>query len=201
MFSTLSIRHCSFRSIIETERRDNLENKISSTPIFNGKVIRVTQDEVSVSNGTTSTRECVYANGGVAILAFIDEKILFVKQYRYVVGEETIEIPAGKIEVGEDLSICAQRELEEETGYAAESIEKVLSFYPTPGFCGEELHIFLAHKLSKLEHPKAMDEDECIECILMSAEEAYQAVKQGLIKDSKTILAIQMALLENWKGD
>lgn len=178
-----------------------MENKISSTPIFNGSVIRVTKDEVSVSNGTTSIRECVYANGGVAILAFIDGKILFVKQYRYVVGEETIEIPAGKIEADEELTLCAQRELEEETGYQAESIKKILSFYPTPGFCGEELHIFLAHKLHKLEHPKAMDEDECIECILMSADEAYQCIKQGLIKDSKTILAVQMALLENWKGD
>ena len=94
-----------------------METKIKSTAIFNGKVIRVTKDEVKTDNGITAVRECVYANGGVAILAFIEKKLLLVKQYRYVVGEETIEIPAGKIELGEDLKLCALRELEEETGY------------------------------------------------------------------------------------
>ena len=116
-------------------------------------------------------------------------------------GEETIEIPAGKIELGEDLKLCALRELEEETGYGAKQIKKIISFYPTPGFCGEELHIFLAQQLYKLPHPKAMDEDECIEVMLIDPNEAYQMIQQGIIKDSKTIIAIQQALLEQWKGE
>ena len=178
-----------------------METKIKSTAIFNGKVIRVTKDEVKTDNGITAVRECVYANGGVAILACIEKKLLLVKQYRYVVGEETIEIPAGKIELGEDLKLCALRELEEETGYGAKQIEKIISFYPTPGFCGEELHIFLAQQLYKLPHPKAMDEDECIEVMLIDPNEAYQMIQQGIIKDSKTIIAIQQALLEQWKGE
>ena len=77
------------------------------------------------------------------------EKILFVKQYRYVVEEETIEIPAGKIEAGEDLEECARRELERECGYACDSLSK-LFFFPTPGFCGEVLHIYLAQGLTKI---------------------------------------------------
>lgn len=178
-----------------------MEKKLKSTDIYKGKVIHVTEDEVQIENGTTSIRECVHANGGVAILAFIEHKLLFVKQYRYVVDAPTIEIPAGKIEIGEALSVCALRELEEETGYGAKKIEKVISFYSTPGFCNEELHIFLAHDLYKLQHPKAMDDDECIEVLLIDPKEAYQMIKEGVIKDSKTIIAIQHVLLEGWKGE
>lgn len=178
------------------ERGDIMEKKLKSTTIYDGAVIHVKKDEVLCENGVTSYRECVGAPGGVAILAIKDQKILLVKQYRYVIGEETIEIPAGKIEPNEELSLCAMRELEEETGYRAESMEKIVSFYPTPGFCSEVLHIFEAKYLTKVEHPKAMDEDEVINSYFLDLHEAYQQVLDGTIKDSKTMIAIQYAMLK-----
>lgn len=172
-----------------------METKKSSKCIFNGKVITVHQDEVICANQSVSTRECVYAPGGVGILALVDGRILLVKQYRYVVQEDTIEIPAGKIEPNEDLMLCASRELEEETGYQASSLKKLISFYPTPGFCGEELHIFEAIDCVKVDYPRAMDDDEEIEVLLVDLDEAYEWIQKGIIKDSKTIIAIQYATI------
>ncbi|MGN1344195.1 MAG: NUDIX hydrolase [Traorella sp.] len=173
-----------------------MEKQLKSTTIYDGHVIHVKKDEVLCENNMKSIRECVYAPGGVAILAIQNHKILLVKQYRYVVGEETIEIPAGKIEPQEELINVAKRELEEESGYQADSFEKIFTFYPTPGFCGEVLHIYEAHHLTKVENPKAMDEDEDIHSYFIDLDEAYQQVKDGIIKDSKTIIAIQYAMLK-----
>ena len=170
-----------------------MEKKLNSTEIYKGYVIHVKKDEVLCENGMTSFRECVGAPGGVAILAVKENQILLVKQYRYVVGEETIEIPAGKIEPNEDLKICAIRELEEETGYGCTSMDKIFTFYPTPGFCSEVLHIYEAKEIFKLENPKAMDEDEVIHSYFLDLETAYQQVLDGTIKDSKTMIAIQYA--------
>lgn len=171
-----------------------MEKQLSSQLIYDGRVIKVTKDEVLCENGAKSYRECVKAPGGVAILAVKDHALLLVKQYRYVVSEEKIEIPAGKIEPNEDLAICARRELEEETGYKAEEMIKRFTFYPTPGFCGEILHIYEAKNLVKAEHPKAMDEDECINSYFLDLDEAYKQVLDGTIRDSKTIIAIQYAI-------
>lgn len=170
-----------------------MEKKISSETIYEGKVIHVTKDEVLCENGVQSVRECVQAPGGVAILAVENQSILLVKQYRYVVKEETLEIPAGKIELNEVLEITAARELEEETGYRAEHFKKIFTFYPTPGFCGETLHIYEAEHLTKVANPKAMDADEDLMCFFLNLQDAYQLVMDGTIKDSKTIIAIQYA--------
>lgn len=176
-----------------------METKIKSDLIYQGSVITVTKDLVSVDNEMTSIRECVRANGGVAVLALVDGKVLLVKQYRYVVSEETLEIPAGKIEVGEKLEVCALRELEEECGYTADKLTKLFSFYPTPGFCGETLHIFLAEGLHQVVNPKAMDEDERIEVLAIDLKQAYQMILDGTIKDSKTMIAIQHAYVNFFK--
>ena len=170
-----------------------MEKMLNSSEIYKGHVIHVKKDEVLCENGIKSFRECVGAPGGVAILAIKDKQLLLVKQYRYVVGEETIEIPAGKIEPNEDLKICALRELEEETGYTCKTMNKIFSFYPTPGFCSEVLHIYEAKDLIKLENPKEMDIDEVINSYFLDIETAYQQVLDGTIKDSKTMIAIQYA--------
>lgn len=170
-----------------------MEKQLSTKCIYDGIVVKVKKDEVLCENGMTSIRECVSAPGGVAILAVVDNKVLLVKQYRYVVQEETIELPAGKIEPNEDLAICALRELEEETGYSASKMNKIFTFYPTPGFCSEVLHIFEAKNIYKLETPKAMDEDEVINSYFLDLEDAYKQVLDGTIKDSKTMIAIQYA--------
>ena len=171
-----------------------MEKKLNSNTIYDGVVIHVKKDEVLCENGIKSYRECVSAPGGVAILAMLDNKILLVKQYRYVVSEETIEIPAGKIEPNEDLKICAMRELEEETGYTCSSMDHLFTFYPTPGFCSEVLHIYEAKNLIKLDNPKEMDEDENINSYFLDIQKAYEQVLNGTIKDSKTIIAIQYAI-------
>lgn len=170
-----------------------MEKQISSQMIYDGRVIKVKKDEVLCENGSISYRECVNAPGGVAIMAVRDHAILLVKQYRYVVSEETLEIPAGKIEPDEDLAVCAARELEEETGYQAAKLIKRFTFYPTPGFCSEMLHIYEAIQLEKVENPKAMDEDECINSFFLDLDDAYKLVMDGTIRDSKTIIAIQYA--------
>lgn len=170
-----------------------MEKQLSTKCIYDGVVVKVRKDEVLCENGITSIRECVSAPGGVAILAIIDNKILLVKQYRYVVQEETIELPAGKIEPNEDLAICALRELEEETGYSAKEMNKLFTFYPTPGFCSEVLHVYEAKNIFKLDTPKDMDEDEVINSYFVDLKEAYKQVLDGTIKDSKTMIAIQYA--------
>ena len=170
-----------------------MEKQLSTKCIYDGVVVKLKKDEVLCENGITSIRECVSAPGGVAILAVIDHKVLLVKQYRYVVQEETIELPAGKIEPNEDLAICALRELEEETGYSAKEMKKIFTFYPTPGFCSEVLHIYEAKNIFKLDTPKEMDEDEVINSYFLDLEEAYKQVLDGTIKDSKTMIAIQYA--------
>ncbi len=170
-----------------------MEKMLNSTEIYKGAVIHVKKDEVLCENGIKSYRECVGAPGGVAILAIKDQQLLLVKQYRYVVQEETIEIPAGKIEPNEDLAVCAMRELEEETGYTCESMNKIFTFYPTPGFCSEVLHIYEAINLTKLDNPKEMDIDEVINSYFLDIKTAYEQVLDGTIKDSKTMIAIQYA--------
>lgn len=172
---------------------DIMEKQLTSEIIYDGSVIHVKKDQVLCENGIESVRECVSAPGGVAILAIKNHAILLVKQFRYVVGEDTLEIPAGKIEPNEKLEVTAMRELEEETGYICHQLTKRFTFYPTPGFCSETLHIFEAEGLTKVEHPKNMDIDEDLTSFFLNLDDAYQLVMDGTIKDSKTIIAIQYA--------
>ncbi|MGX8834199.1 NUDIX hydrolase [Amedibacillus sp. YH-ame6] len=165
-----------------------------STPVYDGVIFKVTKDEVDIK-GTTYQRDIVHHNGGVGILAIQNDKLLFVKQYRYAVQEETIEIPAGKLEQGEVPYESALRELEEESGYTTNTLHTLAQVYSTPGFCNEKLYLYWCNELIKVEHPLPMDEDEDIEIIWMDVEEAYQKVESGEITDAKTIIAIQYAKL------
>lgn len=171
-----------------------MEKQLSTKIIYQGNVVTLKEDVVECSNGLHTTRECVNAPGGVAILAIQDQQILLVKQYRYVVQEKTIEIPAGKIEPHEDLMVTASRELEEECGFSAETFTPLFTFYPTPGFCSEILHIFLAENLHRIENPKQMDEDEELTSFFIDLKKAHQMMMEGFIKDSKTMIAIQYAI-------
>lgn len=173
-----------------------MDKQINSQLIYQGKVVTLKKDHILCENGIYADREVVHAPGGVAILAIQDNQILLVSQYRYAVSSQTLEIPAGTIEKNEDLKACALRELEEESGYSCDEIHSIFTFYPTPGFCAEVLHIFEAFHLKPLENPKEMDEDECIEAFFMPLEEAMQKVLKKEIKDSKTIIAIQYAYMK-----
>ena len=121
-----------------------MEKKLDSQLIYDGKIIKLYKDSVLCDNGNKATREVVRHNGGVGILAIVDNKILLVKQFRYPNAITTLEIPAGKLELNENPKECALRELEEETGYSAKDAIKISKFLPTPGYSDEWLYIYQA---------------------------------------------------------
>lgn len=158
--------------------------------VFSGTV-NFRADTVVLPNGKMATREFVAHPGAVAVLPVLpDGRIVFVRQFRYPVGRETLELPAGKLNSGSDgLLRRAKAELKEETGYTAAKIRPLLSFWPTPAFSSEVLHIFTAEGL----RPGAScpDEDEFIRTAALSLEKALDLIKKGVIKDAKTIIALQ----------
>lgn len=173
-----------------------MEKKLSSTFIYQGRNIHITKDQVLCDNGIESQRDCVRAKGGVGILVADKHKVLLVKQYRYLVSEETWEIPAGTREPDEDTMITAMRELEEEAQLKAEDYHLIIEMYSTPGFCDESIFIYEACNPTKIKNPKAMDEDENITTYWIDLEECMKMIQDGQIKDAKTILAIQYAYIK-----
>ncbi|WED56516.1 NUDIX hydrolase [Exiguobacterium profundum] len=174
------------------------EKTIEREVIYQGKIFDVEKHVVSLPNGNTSVRELVYHNGAVAVLV-IDESdnIVMVEQYRKAFESMSLEIPAGKLEKGEEPMASAERELEEETGYTAESLEKIFSFYGAPGFCSERVDVFVAKGLSAGE--MNLDEDEFLNVKRYSFEEAVDLLDRGVITDAKTIMAIQWWQLSRLK--
>lgn len=171
-----------------------MQKKLSSKSVYEGTIFQMTRDEVEI-NGQVFPRDVIHHDGGVGVLAIKDGKILLVKQYRYAVQEETLEVPAGKLEKGEDPYTCGLRELEEESGYTTERLETLCSLYSTPGFCSEKIYLYWTKKLIPVEHPRAMDEDEDIEVVWIDVRRAQAMVNDGTIQDAKTIIAIQFANL------
>ncbi|MGP7816150.1 NUDIX hydrolase [Niallia sp. 01092] len=171
----------------------NLQEKtIRSEKIFDGRIITVQVDEVELPNGKTSTRELVKHPGAVAVIAVTDEeKLVLVEQFRKPLEKEIVEIPAGKLEKGEDPAVCAKRELEEETGYGCKSLELLTSFYTSPGFADEIVHLYIAKGLHKIEDAAGLDEDEFVNLMEVSLEEAQELVKNQRIFDAKTMYAVQ----------
>jgi ADP-ribose pyrophosphatase len=172
----------------------NFEEKtIKSELIYDGKILKLRLDDVVLPNGRESKREIIEHQGGVCILAIIDDFLLFVEQYRKAIGQTIYEIPAGKLEKGEDPIECAKRELIEETGYKAGKIKKIFSFYTSPGFTDEELHLFLAEDL--YEVGMNLDVDEIIKVHMIAINDIPELIRSGKIKDGKTIIAL-LAFLE-----
>ncbi|MDR2558473.1 MAG: NUDIX hydrolase [Oscillospiraceae bacterium] len=169
------------------------EKTISSETIFEGRVVHLIRDEVELENGKITTREVVKHPGGVCILAFTDEnKVVLVRQFRYAHKIVQLEVPAGKLEIGEDPRECGIRELVEETGYTAGSFEFFGKMLPTPAYVGEVIHIYIARELRKIG--QKLDEDEFLEVVEISFDEAVKMVLNGEITDGKT----QVALLKAW---
>lgn len=175
-----------------------MEIKENSNLIYDGKIIKVYRDDVRCPNNRLAKREVVRHYGGVAILATIDDRIVLVKQFRYAYNKDTLEIPAGKLELGEIVSEAGKRELEEETGYSCKELKLVNEIYPTPGYCDEIIHLYEAYDLYKVENPLAGDEDEFIDVILMPIDEAYRKVMNNEIHDSKTSIAIMKAYTDKY---
>jgi ADP-ribose pyrophosphatase len=167
------------------------EKTINTEKIYNGKIIDLQVDEVKLPNGTTGKRELVKHPGAVSVIPITkDNKIVLVEQYRKPLEKSIIEIPAGKVEKGEHPELTAIRELEEETGYTASGLSFVASFYTSPGFANELMYIFITDELEKLEEPVSSDEDEFIEVLELTLDEAKQLVEEERIHDAKTNYAI-----------
>ncbi|NTZ17626.1 NUDIX hydrolase [Paenibacillus sp. JMULE4] len=165
------------------------EVTISTRSVFQGRIISLQVDTVKLPNGSEATREIVKHPGAVAVLAITpDDRMLVVEQYRKPLEKSQIEIPAGKLEPGEKPENCARRELEEETGYTSASLQLLSSFYTSPGFADEIIHLYVAQGLTKGEAQP--DEDEFLEIEAITLEQAQQYVAEGRISDAKTIMAI-----------
>ena len=161
------------------------EKTLKEKEIFDGKIIRVHLDDVELDDGTKTFREVVEHSGGVCVVALTDEdELLMVRQYRYPFHRELLEVPAGKLEVGEDPLEAGKRELEEETGHVAGEFHKLGVFYPTPGYCGEIIHLYAAWNLT--ETHMHLDEGEFLEVEKIPLENAVDMVMNGEIPDGKT---------------
>ncbi|MDO7346266.1 ADP-ribose pyrophosphatase [Bacillus stercoris] len=173
------------------------EKTIAKEQIFAGKVIDLFVEDVELPNGKTSKREIVKHPGAVAVLAVTDEgNIILVKQFRKPLERTIVEIPAGKLEKGEEPEYTALRELEEETGYTAKKLTKITAFYTSPGFADEIVHVFLAEELSVLEEKRELDEDEFVEVMEVTLEDALKLVESREVYDAKTAYAIQYLQLK-----
>ncbi|MGI6678801.1 MAG: NUDIX domain-containing protein [Dehalobacterium sp.] len=167
---------------------DKYEKTLESSYIYQGKILSLRKDQVRLPNGKTAMREIVEHPGAVSIVPITEEgKIIFVRQYRKPVEKETIEIPAGKLDQGELPQDCAQRELQEEIGFSG-NLEYKFSYYSTPGFSDEIMYLFFARNLKIA--PLTCDEDELIEKMEVSLDDALHMIMQGEIVDAKTIIGI-----------
>jgi len=165
------------------------EKTLSSEILYEGAILNLRKDRVTVKEGRTSYREIVEHNGGVIILGVTPEgRIPMIRQYRKPAEQVMFELPAGKLEKDEDPTEAALRELKEETGYIAGSIRHVSAFYPTVGYSEEILHIFFADDLTAGETEP--DDNESIDVELYTPDELYELIDRGEMNDGKTMLAL-----------
>ena len=163
--------------------------RIDRKEVYKGKIFTVVEDTIAFENGTTAKWDLVMHNGASAIVPIAEDgKIIFVKQYRNAENGPVLEIPGGKLEKGANPLLCARRELEEEIGYTSQSIEKICSMYTAVGFSDEKLHLYMATQLK--EGKQNLDEDEFVEIVSYSIEDAIKMIFDGTIQDSKTIVGI-----------
>lgn len=173
--------------------REFKEEKIDSKKIFEGKVLTLTVDTVMLPSNRQAQRELVLHNGGVTIIAQPDpNKIVLVKQFRYPVKKVLWELPAGRLDLNEDPVQAAKRELKEETGYITNKLESLGIIYPLPGYSTEVLYFFKATEL--IDDEPEPDPDENIEVKVMDLKLAWQMVKDGEIRDGKTVAGLSLVM-------
>lgn len=168
---------------------DFTEKPLKQNYIYKGKIVNLRVDDAELPDGATALREVVEHPGGVCVAALTDtQELLFVEQFRYPYMETVLELPAGKLEYGEDPFAAGKRELLEETGATAKNYRDLGKLYPTPGYCGEIIYMYLAENLNFSE--QHLDEDEFLEVRRIPLEEAFQMVMRNEIRDSKTQVGI-----------
>ena len=178
--------------ILEDLRGIELEQRLVSKRIYEGRILNLRVDEVKLENGSLAKREVVEHPGAAAIVPILDRsEVLLVRQYRYPIGAELLEIPAGTLKANEDPKVCAVRELEEETGYLCREISRIAECFVAPGYSSEKIHIYLAKELTKTK--TNMDEDESIAIERHKFTEALDKIRTGEIRDAKSIVGLHVA--------
>lgn len=173
--------------------KDFKEEKLSSKIIHEGKILTLTVDNVRLPSGRESMRELVLHNGGVTIIAQPDpSKIVLIKQFRYAVRKVLWELPAGTLHNNEDPLLAGKRELKEETGYLANKWDSLGIVYPLPGYSSEVLYFFRATDL--IDDEPEPDKDENIEVKVMDLKQTWQMIKDGEIRDAKTVSGISLVM-------
>lgn len=166
------------------------ETRVGSVTHFTGNIISLRVDQVLLPDGSPASRECVMHPGGAAVLAVTPEQqVVLVRQHRYVCGQDLLELPAGKLDAGEDPAECAMRELAEETPFTARSVQLLHEFYSTPGFCDERIRLYWAQGVAADSLLQA-DEGEWLELVLLDVQQVREALARQRIKDGKTLVAL-----------
>lgn len=181
------------RSSHRSERDPLEESQLESSPVYDGVLLKVRRDRVALPDGSESVREYITHPGAVVVVAVLpDGRLLFERQFRYPLRRAFLELPAGKIDAGEELLACARRELREETGYEAATWQHLGVMHPCIGYSDERIEIFLALELTHVGD--ALDDGEFLEIHTFSVDEAVRAVMDGVITDAKSITALFRAL-------
>ena len=170
---------------------DFYEKQLETKTVYRGSIVNVRNDVAELQNDNRASREVVEHPGGVGIVPVAkDNKILMVRQFRYPMEEELLEIPAGKLGEGEDPFECAVRELSEETGCTAGKYVNLGAIYPSPGFCRETLHLYLALDLEYGE--MHLDENELLSVEAIGIDELIGMIMANELKDAKSVVGIMM---------
>jgi ADP-ribose pyrophosphatase len=171
--------------------------KVSGRRVYSGRIVSLDVDTVRFPDGSVGELEMFRHPGASAVVPFLsdpageDPQVMLIRQYRYAAGGYLYEVPAGRLDEGEDPAVCAHRELEEETGCTAERVERLTTIYTTPGFCDEKIHLFMAVGLTMGEHRR--EKDEFMEVVTMSLSEALARIERGEIMDAKSVIALLFA--------
>lgn len=176
---------------------DYVEKTVKKNYLYEGKILSLRKDDALTADGKPCIREIIEHSGGACVLCVEDGKVLLVRQYRYAYGESIYEIPAGKLDKGEDPAVAAARELEEEAGLKAGRLEKLFVIYPTPGYTNEKIYLYRAFDCQKtVAH---LDDGEFLDVVYLSLDRVKEMLKNGQINDSKTIIALQAYFLSENK--
>ena len=173
---------------------DYVEKTVKKNYIYEGKILKLRKDDAVLPDGKPCVREIVEHSGGACVLYVEEEKVLLVRQYRYAYGESIYEIPAGKLEKGEDPMFAAARELEEEGGIKAGRLQLLYVNYPSPGYTDEKIYIYRAFDGERVK--AHLDEGEFLDAEFLPLSQVKEMMKNGEIRDGKTLIALQSYFIE-----